>query len=98
MALATIGTNANNSLSAIVYGAGDADADVASVALGILDDQNVTHPVYPGAFSKQGLLYIPNRGYLKPLPGDYIAFDAATGWPILISARAATAGPYTHNP
>lgn len=38
-------------------------------------------------FSKQGLLYVPNRGVLTILPGDYVAVDAS-GWPILVSKEA----------
>jgi hypothetical protein len=42
---------------------------------------------YPGAFARMGLLYVPNRGVLKVLPGDYVGVDAS-GWPILVSAEA----------
>jgi hypothetical protein len=41
----------------------------------------------PTALSPNGVLYVPNRGYLKVLPGDWIGVDA-TGWPILLSQRA----------
>jgi hypothetical protein len=34
-----------------------------------------------------GLLYIPNRGWLKVLPGDYVAIDNF-GWPILVSGNS----------
>lgn len=34
---------------------------------------------------------IPNRGTLKCFPGDVIAVDTQTGWPILISKSAAAA-------
>lgn len=98
MALATLGSNANNSLSALLMSGAMAVADVAAFQQLVLDDQLATHPVAPGAFSQNGLLYVPNRGLLKVLPGDFVAVDAATGWPILISARAAAAGPYTHVP
>ena len=43
--------------------------------------------LFPGAFSRQGLLIVPNRGVLKVFPGDFVAFDA-TGWPILVSGAA----------
>jgi hypothetical protein len=36
-----------------------------------------------------GTLYIPRRGILKVFPGDYVAVDPTTGWPILVSASAA---------
>ena len=96
MALRTLGTNATTSLNAILFSGAPAQADVASLTAGIFDDQIVTHPVYPGAFSTQGLLYVPNRGVLKVLPGDFVAIDSTTGWPILLSAYAAASGPYTH--
>ena len=96
MALKTLGTNASTSLSAILMSGSMAASDVQSLSVGILDDQIASHPVYPGAFSSQGLLYVPNRGVLKVLPGDYVAYDTTTGWPILLSAYAAASGPYTH--
>lgn len=102
MALLTLGTNANDSLSALkVYpGAGGnggmVQADVATFAADVLDDQNVAHPIWPGAFDNNGLLFVPNRGFLKLLPGDYVAVDS-TGWPILISANAISSGPWTHS-
>jgi hypothetical protein len=34
-----------------------------------------------------GLLYVPNRGFLKVLPGDYVAIDNF-GWPILVSGNS----------
>lgn len=43
--------------------------------------------VFPGGFEFQGergLLYVPRRGVLKVLPGDYVAYDP-NGWPILVS-------------
>jgi hypothetical protein len=43
--------------------------------------------VYPGGYEMQGgqgLLYVPRRGVLKVLEGDYVAYDP-NGWPILVS-------------
>ena len=106
MATRTLGTNANSSLVAIKYGADVADADIATIANQIYDDQVQNNAfsgatttvlrLFPGCLQKQGALIIPNRGVLKPLPGDFIAIDTATGWPILISAAAIAGGPYTH--
>ena len=48
------------------------------------------------AYVKQGVLIIPNRGRLQLVPGDFIAWDATTGWPIVISGDAAANGPYSH--
>ena len=47
------------------------------------------------AFSKQGLLYIPNRGVLQVLPGDWVGVDNY-GWPILVSSFSIANGPWTH--
>lgn len=105
MPLGTLGTNATNTLSSIVQGAGTTGSagDTANIALlnaAIKDDLNVAHPRWPTAYTQQGLLMIPNRGILKVLPGDYIAVDA-TGWPILVSANAiaslSPASSWTHS-
>lgn len=105
MATHTFGTNANNSLVAIKYGGGNLDADIATLANQIYDDFVQNNPItglttsvlriWPGALQKQGNLIIPNRGVLKPMPGDVIAIDTATGWPILVSVAALAGGPYT---
>lgn len=43
-------------------------------------------------FTRQGILEIPGgRGWLQVLPGDYVARDAITGWPILVSGEAVSA-------
>lgn len=102
MATKHLGTNANNSLSALAYGAANADADVAAIQQAILDDFLQSNPVtgaapgvsriYPGAFVRQGALIVPNRGVLQLMPGDVVAVDPTTGWPILVSANAVNAG------
>jgi hypothetical protein len=99
MATIRIGTTANNSLTPALkflrgYNSGMSAADIAAVALAVKNDQINTHPVYPEAFSANGILYVPNRGFLSMLPGDYVAVDS-TGWPILLSSLAATTGPWT---
>lgn len=95
MALVTLGSNATNTLSAFVVTRNPAAADVGTMRNAIKDDQNVAHPIYPGAYNQTGQLYIPNRGVLIVLPGDYIAWDSR-GWPILVSADAIASGPWTH--
>jgi hypothetical protein len=98
MATKTLGTNATNSLVALQFYSADAAADIASIAAKIKDDKALSnYSVWAGAFSQTGLLAIPNRGMLQVLPGDWVAVDTATGWPILLSGRAITSGPYTHS-
>lgn len=98
MATRTLGTNAANTLTAVAFSPAPAtlsDADLATINAAILDDQNVAQPqaslIGTGGFVRQGLLYVPNRGFLKVLPGDYVGIDAS-GWPILVSAFAIAYG------
>ena len=93
MALGTMGTTATTSLTSKVFAGNMLPADVAGIANLIKDDINNLHPIWPGAWAQTGLLYIPNRGVLRMLPGDYVAVDPATGWPIMVSARAAAVNP-----
>lgn len=101
MSTKTGGTNANTSLVALQFfpgwNSGMAAADVATFALDIKDDIINSHPIKQEAFSSNGLLYVPNRGVLKMLPGDWAMVDATTGWPILVSKRAMTSGPWHHS-
>ncbi len=92
MALGALGTIADDGLSSLVMGAASAvTADAALLNAAILNDKINGNPIWPGAFSQSGLLFIPNRGILAVLPGDVIAVDA-TGWPILVSANAIASG------
>lgn len=45
------------------------------------------HPTWPGAFIANGQLFVPNRGILKVLPGDWVGVDSF-GWPVLISGQS----------
>jgi hypothetical protein len=92
MATRTLGTVANNSLTAIKFGMDVTDADFATIINGIKDDAVNGNPIFPGAFSRNGQLFVPNRGWLKVLPGDYVGIETATGWPILLSAACINAG------
>ena len=97
MATKTLGTNANNSLTALVEVSSNLAADIATLQQLIKNDQINGQPVYPGGYSLNGGLYVPNRGVLYPKPGDYIGVDSTTGWPILVSALAIASGPWTHS-
>lgn len=70
----------------------EADSDIAAIANALKDDLNPNLPlVGPGpmqGYSRAGQLFVPNRGWLKVIPGDLICVDTF-GWPILISGRSA---------
>lgn len=102
MALKTLGTKTTSTLSAIQFLHGMTVADLATLVVEILDDQSPAtgalansapsaKPTWPGAFTTQGQLFIPNRGLLQVLPGDWVGVDA-NGWPILVSANAIAGG------
>lgn len=91
MSLATFGTNATSTLSAMQWlNNGAQVADAAAFSAGIKDDVNVAHPRLPQGFTNNGMLFVPNRGVLKLLPGDWVAYSS-TGFPILMSAAGKTA-------
>ena len=95
MALRTLGSNATTSLQALLFARGGMSvADTATFNANVKDDLTNGHPVVPGSF-RTGMLFIPNRGFIQILPGDFIAYDS-TGWPILLSANAIASGPWTH--
>jgi hypothetical protein len=107
MATKTLGTVAATTLTALQYeqgGAGLAAADIATISLSILNDILIagssvgpTGSAYGGingpydAFSRIGLLYVPNRGVLRMLPGDFVGVDSL-GWPVLVSGNSAGTG------
>lgn len=64
-------------------------ADMATINAAVRNDQNaIGQQAMNTSLSFNGTLYVPNRGQLKILPGDVIAVDPATGFPILVSAQA----------
>lgn len=94
MALVTLGTALTTTLSGVLNNGAPATADIASILNSIKDDQNPAQPIWPGAW-QEGYLFIPNRGKLRVLPGDYVAFDS-TGWPILLSGIVAASASWVH--
>ena len=95
MATRTLGTAATTTLTALQYVNGMVPADLATMNAGILNDK-VGMPPFPNCFQTNGTLLIPNRGILTLIPGDFVAFDPATGFPILLSAAAAAGASYVH--
>lgn len=87
MTTVLVGTDAVDSLTGLAFNTQAAAADFATIAQLIKNDKIAaagSHPIYPGAFSQNGLLYVPNRGVLQVMAGDVVAVDN-NGWPILIS-------------
>lgn len=99
MSTKTLGTNATTTLTALSYlpgyNSGMAAADQAAIQNAIKDDLGNLHSLVPGAF-QGGQLFIPNRGILQVLPGDWVGVDSQ-GWPILVSKNSIAAGPWTHS-
>jgi hypothetical protein len=94
MATSTLGTTANNSLTSLINSGAMAAADIATIANAILNDQDGQH-IFAGAYAQNSLLYVPNRGILKVLPGDYVGVDSQ-GWPILVSKNSIAHAAWTH--
>ena len=97
MALGTLGTTSNSGLTSINgWTASTSTSDVGGIAVLIKDDKNVAHPIWPKTFNQADLLYVPNRGILQVLPGDYVGVDA-NGWPILVSKNSIAGSGWTHS-
>lgn len=91
-----MGTSATTTLRGLHMDSNFSPADGATLRANIKYDGTYVNTawqriqnaqVYPGGFEfqgGQGLLYVPRRGVLNVLPGDYVAYDP-NGWPILIS-------------
>lgn len=91
MATKTVGTTGTTVLTAVQippsYNATPyiSDTDWATIQNSILVDSGNLHEILPGAFTRQGLLFLPrHRGVIKLQPGDWVAVDV-NGWPVVIS-------------
>lgn len=96
MSTLTLGTDATNTLDALAFSPVMTPADVATIQNAIKYDGVQGNAVVPGAFTRQGLLFVPRRGVLKVLDGDYVGVDAQ-GWPILVSAYSIANSDWTHS-
>lgn len=95
MALTTIGTAATNTLTALVFrGSGTVDDDYRNLS-SLIQNDGVGEGDAPWSVSRTGL-YIPRRGQIRLFPGDYVAIDPATGFPVVISATAAASANWVH--
>lgn len=101
MALLTLGTTAQTSFNAIKFVNGMVPADLAALNADIFKDnqpaKNSNPVVEPTAITTMGFLTLPGgRGQILLKPGDYVAVDPTTGWPIVISANCAANGAIVH--
>ena len=98
MALKTLGTAGTATITnAIAWLQGGlAAADLAALSGAVKDDQTNGNPIVPFAVNATGRLYIPNRGTILILPGDFVGVDP-NGWPILLSRQAAASGSWVHS-
>lgn len=101
MATLTLGTNSTTSLTALQFVAGMVPADLATINAAIKKDNNParnSNPVTEAtALSTTGQLELPGgRGIITLKPGDYIAVDPNTGWPMVVSMNCAANGAITH--
>ena len=98
MATKTLGTTAQTSLTAIAFLAGYGqvpNADFAAISALIKDDINVAHPLISASFTQDGQLFIPNRGVLRVLPGDWVGVSSR-GFPYLVSKDDIANGNWVH--
>jgi hypothetical protein len=99
VATSTAGTNTTTRLPFFVQWqrGGLLAADLAAIRSRILNDRPQMGPgnIWPGAL-ENGQLFVPNRGYLQLIPGDWVGVGTV-GWPFLISAAEMTAD-WTHTP
>jgi hypothetical protein len=95
MATKTLGTTANNSLTALVNSGAMVAADLATIANSIKNDLVNGLPIYPGAYAQSGYLFVPNRGLLRVMAGDWVGVDSQ-GWPILVSKNSIAHAAWTH--
>lgn len=99
MATGTLGTNANNSLTSLIFkpgvGSGMLAADYAAINAAILaDGAPVNQPEF--RWDPSGILYLPKkRGFIRMIAGDYIGVDNQ-GWPIVVSANSIANAAWTH--
>lgn len=101
MSTKTMGTSTTSGLNPAIkflpgYGSGMSAADIGTMARAIKNDSTGLHGIWPEAFSANGKLYVPNRGVLTILPGDWVGVDA-NGWPILVSAYSIATGGWSHS-
>ena len=105
MATKTLGTTTQTALTALQFGIGSPQADIAAIAELIQTQPQSVNDAIVGtyqtivneAWSNNGLLYLPNgRGVIQLQTQDWIGVDA-NGWPIVVSGYSISKSGWTHN-
>jgi len=102
MALKTLGTNAQTTLSAAQWNSAMSVADLASLnalfkfTTSTLSLQPAPTTFAPNAMISQGKICHPIRGIWKLMEGDWIGADPNTGDIIVLSAPTAAAASWVH--
>ena len=99
MATITVGTTSSTALTGLVFQPNCNVADLATINADIFPDNNPAYDTIPAnvptALSTSGILKLPGgRGEITLLPGDVIAVDPVTGWPIVLSKNCAANGAF----
>jgi hypothetical protein len=101
MALRTFGTTAQNSLSAVQFGPNGlmTDSDLAAFNALIQPNYGGMNPNDGrlGTYvSREGQLWVPNKGWIRAGSGDWLVVDPTTGFPFLISKNSVAFGAFVH--
>ena len=97
MALRTLGTNTTTSLPCLVFSGMLNAQDFGNLKNMIkANNPNSVPLIQPEMLEQSGILKLPGgRGLVTAQPGDVIAIDPVSGWPILLSANAIAIGAFT---
>lgn len=97
MALATMGTTAQTTLSALKWNSSVNVSDLALLnALIKQQGSRASTMIQPLPTVSQGGLYVPSRGHWRLYEGDYLAVDPVTGEVIVVNAASAAGASWVH--
>lgn len=96
MALRTLGTNTTTSLSCLVFNGALNAVDFGNLKALLKHAPGIVPLADPNALEQSGILVLRGqRGTLLAQPGDVIAIDPTSGFPILVSSDTITNGVWT---
>lgn len=102
MATKTVGTSLTTSLVAIQWQPGGLNPTDLATINELIHGVTAVTSYKTSARVENGILYIPLRSfsseYITLTPGDWIAVDASTGWPVVIPKAVMDASTaWTHS-